>query len=154
MGLLGDVYDGVAGVADHAAGSVDESIGRQFDDSPGGGFADITESGDRASVDSDGDGFVDTYNNRYLQGDGARLLYDTLFEYDGTLNGESDSADVFGPGLWGSEGSIGDVAVDVDGEEHSPAETKTTWMLYAVVAAVFLYLLAPLLEVGAAVAGD
>ena len=32
----------VAGPADHLAGSTDESVGRQFDDTPGGGFADVT----------------------------------------------------------------------------------------------------------------
>ena len=36
MGL----YDDVAGVADHLAGSTDEAVGRQFDDERGGGFAD------------------------------------------------------------------------------------------------------------------
>lgn len=35
------MYDDVAGVADHAAGSVDESVGRQFDDEEGGGVADL-----------------------------------------------------------------------------------------------------------------
>lgn len=154
MGILGDVYDGVAGVADHAAGSVDESIGRQFDDQPGGGFADVTNSGDRAAVDTDGDGTADEYHNRYLQGDLARSAYDTIMQYDGTLNGSSDSNDVIGPGLWGSEGSAADVAVDTEGEEHGAAETKTTLLLYGVIAAVFLYLLAPLLEIGAAVAEE
>lgn len=36
------LYDRVAGALDHAAGSVDESIGRQFDDEEGGGFVDET----------------------------------------------------------------------------------------------------------------
>lgn len=36
MGVVG----AVTGALDHAAGSVDESIARQFDDEPGGGFAD------------------------------------------------------------------------------------------------------------------
>lgn len=43
MGVLGNVYDTVAGAADNAVGPVDESIGRQFDDEPGGGFADVNE---------------------------------------------------------------------------------------------------------------
>lgn len=34
------VWSSVTGALDHAAGSFDESIGRQFDDTPGGGFAD------------------------------------------------------------------------------------------------------------------
>ena len=154
MGLFGDAYDTVAGVADAAALNVDESIGRQFDNTPGGGFADITESGDRASVDTDGDGQADEYNNRYLQGDSVRTAYDMLFSYGGTLNGEGDTADVFGPALWGDEGSVADTVVDVEGEEHGAGETKTTVLMYAVVAVVVLYLLAPLLELGAAVAGE
>jgi hypothetical protein len=38
---MAGVVESVTGALDHAAGSVDESIGRQFDDEPGGGFADI-----------------------------------------------------------------------------------------------------------------
>jgi hypothetical protein len=40
MGILGDAYDTVAGAADHAAGSVDEAVGRTFDSKPGGGVVD------------------------------------------------------------------------------------------------------------------
>jgi hypothetical protein len=32
------IYDGVAGFFDAAAGSTDEAVGRQFDDTPGGGL--------------------------------------------------------------------------------------------------------------------
>lgn len=38
MGLL----DGIADTLDNAAGSVDESVSRQFDDEAGGGFGDET----------------------------------------------------------------------------------------------------------------
>jgi hypothetical protein len=34
------VWSGITGALDHAAGSTDEAIGRQFDDTEGGGFAD------------------------------------------------------------------------------------------------------------------
>lgn len=34
------VWSGVAGALDHAAGSVDEAVGRQFDDTQGGGVSD------------------------------------------------------------------------------------------------------------------
>ena len=36
----GDAYQTAAGVADHAAGSVDESVARATDDEPGGGLVD------------------------------------------------------------------------------------------------------------------
>jgi len=38
MGVLNNVYQGVAGVADAAAGSTDEAFARQFDDTAGGGL--------------------------------------------------------------------------------------------------------------------
>jgi len=37
---MGGLYDTVAGTADHLAGSIDESVGRQFDDEEGGGSVD------------------------------------------------------------------------------------------------------------------
>lgn len=38
--------DDIAGAADHAAGSVDESIGRHFDDEEGGGFVEFETNPD------------------------------------------------------------------------------------------------------------
>jgi uncharacterized protein YjbJ (UPF0337 family) len=38
------IVDTITGAADNAAGSVDESIGRQFDDTPGGGLIDGYQS--------------------------------------------------------------------------------------------------------------
>ncbi|WP_436929078.1 hypothetical protein [Halosimplex halobium] len=37
---MAGLLDGIASTADHLAGSTDEAIGRQFDDTPGGGVAD------------------------------------------------------------------------------------------------------------------
>lgn len=54
-GLLGGTYDVVAGVGDYAAGSLDESIGRQFDDEPGGGFGDYAVGGTADAVFEDPD---------------------------------------------------------------------------------------------------
>ncbi|WP_410765794.1 hypothetical protein [Haloferax sp. DFSO60] len=141
------VFGSIAGGLDHLAGSVDESIGRQFDDEVGGGFADVGRTGEG------NDSETDTYHNRFLRGDFARSAYDAVMEYDGTLNGREDSIDLFGPGLWGSEGSVVDVVAEREGETHSAAETKTKILLIAVGSLVVLYLVSPLLELGVAVAG-
>ncbi|ELZ94909.1 hypothetical protein C440_07532 [Haloferax mucosum ATCC BAA-1512] len=65
---------------------------------------------------------------------------------------DGDSIDVFGPGLWGSEGSVVDVVVDREGETHG-GETTTKLMLFGAVALVVLYLVRPLLTVLAEVVG-
>ncbi|MWG34154.1 hypothetical protein [Halomarina oriensis] len=83
-------YDLVAGTGDHLAGDVDESIGRQFDDRPGGGFADLAPEGHDPEADGAG--------NRFLFGP-TRDVYDTIVDYDGRLNGSEDSADVLGPSI-------------------------------------------------------
>jgi len=49
---IGGAYDAVAGAGDYAAGSVDESIGRQFDDKKGGGVVDAD-----TWIDNEGDPF-------------------------------------------------------------------------------------------------
>lgn len=51
------VWSTLAGAADHAAGSFDESIGRQFDDEQGGGFADTDTWVDNQDQGPVGDGF-------------------------------------------------------------------------------------------------
>ena len=67
------MFSGITGTLDHLAGSTDEAIGRQFDDEPGGGFADPdtwTSAGDdlagnvdeaigRQFDDEKGGGFID-----------------------------------------------------------------------------------------------
>lgn len=73
MGL----YDMVAGVGDHMAGSIDESVGRQFDNEQGGGIFDtdtytgwadhaagsVDESIGRQFDDTEGGGFADEIAN-------------------------------------------------------------------------------------------
>ncbi|QCC47442.1 hypothetical protein [Halobellus limi] len=140
MGVLGDAYDTVAGAADHAAGSVDESIGRQFDDETGGGFFDVAPEGSGgAAVDTDGDGEPEEFNNRFLRGP-VRTVYDATFDYEGTLNGEEDTVDLIGP-------TTGDVATG-----------ETGWQFKAVVVLVavgaFLYLARPLLTILAGVTAE
>jgi len=75
------VWGAIAGAADHAAGSVDESIGRQFDDTKGGGFADLSETGDSnqdeeptsqtASETDDGGQYSGDKNGTSTWGDGS-----------------------------------------------------------------------------------
>jgi len=160
MGIIDDVSD--VGTEAYAAadpvidplGIWDErgavrSISRQFDDETGGGFADLSHSGDQVKT-VDGDGTAH-YNNRYLEGENARLLYDTVFSYDGTLNGMGDSADVLGPTV----GEAADYAIQTTDEADAGEERATLRMIgYALAAMVALYLLAPVLELLAALAGD
>lgn len=144
MGVIGTVTGGL----DHLAGSVDESIDRQFDDSQGGGFFDVAPEGSGgASVDVDGDGTADEYHNRFLQGSMVRTAYDAVFTYDGTLNGSGDSVDVLGP----TTGGVVDAVVDVEGEDVGPEERKAKWLLWGIGALVVLYLIAPLLDIVAGV---
>lgn len=92
--------------------------------------------------------------NDFVATGAARTAVDTAYDYEGTWGGQEDTADLVGPAAWGTEGSVTDAAVDRAGEEKSAEERKTKLLIYAAIAAVALYLLAPLLELGAAVAGD
>jgi hypothetical protein len=71
----------------------------------------------------------------------ADAVFDTVWEGHG-----GDTVDVRGPALFGTEGSVADVVVQREGETRSAAETKTTLLIYAVIAGVALFLLAPLIE--------
>jgi len=156
MSLWGDAVDGFAETGTAVAEAsgmvydpfnvVDEagalrSISRQFDDQPGGGFADLGQTGESndqlAGAGEDGE-----YYNRYLRGDTVRTAYDTIFDYEGTLNGEEDTSDLIGP----SAGGVADAAIDTKGEETSEEERKAKLWLYAGGALVVLYLSAPLLR--------
>lgn len=128
---------------------IDESIGRQFDDQPGGGFADLGETGQRNEDGLAGGGEDAEYYNRYLQGDSVRTLYDTVFDYEGTLNGEEDTADVVGPTV----GGVADAAVDVDGEDTDDEERKAKLWLYGLGALAVLYFSAPLLRLASDLTG-
>lgn len=75
-------WNQIAGTADHLAGSTDEAFARQFDNTPGGGFADydtVAGVGDHlaGSVDESigrqfdsvpGGGFADTTANTFWSG--------------------------------------------------------------------------------------
>jgi hypothetical protein len=74
-----------------------EDIQNQFDNQPGGGIFDVSESGEKATKDTDNDGQPEEFNNRYLEGETTRRIYDYIFDYDGTLNNKEDTEDVFGP---------------------------------------------------------
>jgi len=92
VGGLTDAYDGVAGAADHAAGSVDESVARQFDDEDGGGFGDFFTADERSD-------FV------FREGTTERTIYDTLFDYEGTWGDSTDTEDLWGPS-WSFDGGF------------------------------------------------
>lgn len=127
MGLLDgitstadDVYQGVAGVGDDAAGNFDESIGRQFDDEAGGGFADwdtwvdnedpgpvgdfaegVTYSLVRGSVDSEeaAEQAVDDGVSSLSHEETTNLAADLIAEPAGvTIDGAQDVADEVTPG--------------------------------------------------------
>ncbi|SFR37112.1 hypothetical protein SAMN04487947_0562 [Halogeometricum rufum] len=123
MGL----YQTVAGVADHLAGSTDEAVGRATEAAGEGDWAGV---GDHLAGDVDeaaSRGPVDTVIDVAWSG------------HDG------DTIDVFGPTAWGTEGSVADVAVDEEGESHQ-GEMGTTLFLVGVVLLLVLWLLRPLLE--------
>jgi hypothetical protein len=87
MGLLGGAWDAVAGVGDHATGSVDESIGRQFDDTPGGGFIEWSNQ-DRDEFDRDTNGsdeFGDG-SNRWIPGTIETIQGDGKADVSGVLD--------------------------------------------------------------------
>jgi hypothetical protein len=85
-----------------------EDIQNQFDNQPGGGIFDVTETGEKATKDTDNDGQAEEFNNKYLEGDTARSIYDYIFDYDTTLNDKEDTEDVFGPTL--GEAAEGEVS--------------------------------------------
>lgn len=90
----------------------------------------------------------------YVARGGLRDVIDAAYSYDGEWGGEEDSIDLAGPAAWGTEGSVGDAAVDREGEERSPEEAKTKLLIWAGLAGVGLYLLAPVLELVAAGVDD
>lgn len=139
-----------------------ETIGNQFDSEPGGGFIEsgpLEDSGNPVETSYRASTGVFDWGTAVVSGDredfvltgGARDLYDVAFEYRGSWGGQEDSVDLFGPALFGTEGSVVDVLVDREGETTGSAETKTKLLLFGVVALVVLYLVRPILEVVAGV---
>lgn len=155
-----------------------DSVAQQFDSTPGGGFAEsgpVEESSNYIEQQYRlGTGAVDyataVWNDpRYSPNPDAseesmresfqltgvsRDVFDTVTDYRGEWGGSEDSVDIVGPAAFGAEGSVLDVLVSTDGEEHGARETSTKLLLLGVAALVVLYLVSPLLEVGAAVLGE
>lgn len=152
MGLVGSIADGVedvtgidsTGAIEDASGPVEAVARYQV-----GGLA----YGESIVSDLTGSSEAEVRNDYVARG-GLRSFIDGAFSYEGTWGGEEDGADALGPALWGTEGSVADALVDEDGEETSPEEVKTRLFVWALVAGVALYLLAPLLEVVAGVTGE
>jgi hypothetical protein len=147
MGL----YDTVAGYADHATGSVDESIGRQFDDQEGGGLGDQAQDFLIVTDDPAQDDFTVTGT--------PRRFVDSILDYDTAANGQYvDSVDLPGPSFSNdldfSEGVLGFDWRNPRGAGDDPTNpdnwgAKTKLLIAAVVAMVALVLLRPLLQLGA-----
>lgn len=162
MGL----YDDVAGALDHAAGSTDEAVGRQFDDEPGGGFVEpgpLEESDNFVEMQyRGGTGTLDyltaVWNDpRYSPNSDAseermresfvltgvsRDAYDVIADYEGAWGGEEDSFDLPGPAAFGADGSALDVF-----------ESNWRVIIALVLLLAGLYLVRPLLTIVAELVG-
>lgn len=158
------LYDRLAGVGDHLAGNVDESVGRQFDEQEGGGFGD--QIADFPVMREENDDFVVT---------GApKTAVDYVWAYDDTIGGQyTDSRDLPGAAVFGTEDSfasdpaaaiertvndtitfaMGEWDYKQEGNERQN-EGRGKWPIYLLVAGVALYLLAPVLNLIAAFGGN
>lgn len=147
MGIFGDAYDAVAGVADHAAGSTDEAVGRQFDDEQGGGFADADTYTDDEQLQARWSDLQDQAHEPWTLLPGASLINpDNRIGYvDGENVGGMTDADALAADAVGLDDEL-QTARDVNAL-NDPQRRK--WLLYAVISAAALYLLRPLLEIGA-----
>ena len=87
----------------------------------------------------------------------ARDVIDTTMEYEGTWGGTDDSADLIGPAAWGSDDSaLGTVTDAVTVDPDDPGGDPTSgWQFKAALGGiallVVLWLIRPLLEIGAGV---
>jgi len=162
------LYDSVAGTADFLAGSTDEAVARQFDSTEGGGFIErgpvesatnpldlqyrlATGTADYlGAVRSDpryfSDGSQEAMRESFQLTGASRDVFDVVSDYEGEWGGEVDSFDFVGPAVAGREGSLLDAVSSTPGEEVSTTERKSQLLVWGVVAAVGLYLLAPLLD--------
>lgn len=138
-----DIYQGIAGVADHLAGSTDEATGRFFQDA-----GRYQESGGlEQSPTQRATAYTRLGVRNFLSPDAEDIVFQSP---SGGFLGNEDESNIAGPNVWGS-GGVTDVLVTTEGESRA-GELSTRLFLYAVVAAVALWLLKPLLELGAAVA--
>jgi hypothetical protein len=143
MGL----YDDVAGVADHLAGSTDEAVGRQFDDERGSGFADPDTYTDDEELTARFRDIQDQAKKPWTLLPGATLVNpDTRIGYvegenvGGMTDVDAQVADHFGLG--------GELDAARSANALNDPE-KRKWIVYGVGAAIALYLLKPLLELAA-----
>jgi len=132
-----NLIDGVTGAADHLAGSVDESVSRQFDDEQGGGTFDFgggggsgnsggsgQYSGDSNGVATFGDG-----SNRWLDGTVETISnpVDALTNPYDTAAGAADAAALnFDEGIGGLSTFFDDKPGNTAGPGQSPALTWFT----------------------------
>lgn len=127
------LYDRVAGVADNAAGSIDESIGRQFDDTEGGGLIDGFQSFNRAGTSQSTRDLAEA-----TKGDvGPNNQFDNT-----AIDNQFDDT----PG-----GGVADTATDtVLNIGPDWLDEAATIGVVVLIVGVLLYLARPLLEIGAA----
>ena len=157
-----------------------DPIRNQFDDEPGGGLVErgplegssnIVEQQYRIATGAADYARAVWNDPRYSPNDNAseermrdsfqltgasRTAYDWITDYQGTWGGSEDSVDVVGPPVFGAEGSVLDVLVQQQGEEHGARETSTMLLLVGGAIVVLLYLLGPVIGplLDAALGGD
>lgn len=147
MGIFGDAYDAVAGTADHLAGSTDEAVGRQFDDTEGGGFADADTYTDDPEFQARWSDMQDQYHEPWTLLPGATLIDpDNRIGYvDGENVGGMTDADAVIADRLGLGGEL--EAARAANAFNDPQKRK--WLIYAAVSVAALWLLRPLLEIAA-----
>lgn len=145
-----------------------DSIRQQFDDEPGGGFVErgpleggsnLIETQYRAATGAvdyatavwndpryspNPDASEESMRESFQLTGVSRDLFDTVSDYRGEWGGSDDSVDIVGPAAWGAEGSVVDVLVQREGEEHSARESSTTMLVYGAVALAVLWVVAPI----------
>lgn len=130
-----------------------DPVMRQFDGEAGGGFYETgANTDDRTESVFGFDWTGDRQENPLLTGS-AKTAYDYVFEYDQTLNGESDSQDLAGRNLATTWDGTVDAANNASDWAGGPGNLAGI-ILYAAIAAGALYLLGPLFELFAALLGE
>lgn len=85
----------------------------------------------------------------------VRDVIDTTFEYDGEWGGVEDTADLVGPSAWGGDDSALDTVSDAVTVDEDGTDPTSGWQFKAalggVALLVVLWLVRPLLEIGAGV---